>query len=236
MDEKLQKAQCLARFILGWHEQNVKKRILQKKPEVPQKYKRRVEYLVSLQLDNPENLQAIAEEQIRGVFEQYYSEPVDGALWLMYVQNIFPNLAPPTNLGNVALHLRQLVNDLKIKVQLVSLGTLPEGWQSTAHPLEAISVKVEGASPLEAREMLRAVFEPFTKFEDAGIGGRELMLAMNEDLLEKRNIWERERDFVEKSVTVYGPGAFDFQLATGDGNLSTEVIEGHIRLVEVILG
>lgn len=128
---------------------------------------------------------------------------------------------------------RQLspLGNAEIREETIPEFTFPGRWQEMPLPLRPSTVKVPRKPGETIRQTLRAYFAPLAHTEELGIGGRELMIAMNEDLLEQGNATTEE-----SYVTIYNPANFNFQLATGENSLSTHVLQGDIRVVEVILG
>lgn len=163
-----------------------------------------------------------------GIFEYFYTEPIPQILWNELVQNVV-DLRKPENLGAVGLLILQLLKDYEREPEAVSTFLLPEGWHDKAIPLRPSHIKLPVGPNKTARETLRDYFVNLPEMEDLCIGGRELMVAMNEDLRERR-------DIPEDYIIAYNPASFNFQLATGEGNLVTQAVRGEIIISEVLLG
>ncbi len=225
MKEKLRRAQYLARLILKWHQEFGKAKVQELGSDFAQIYLDKLESLQELDLDDRSNIRKIANEQREGIFEHFYTQHIPTVLWGESNQdNYFGNL------GDVAKAILELlaVSELTDKAEVF---TLPEGWGKTPRLLHPITVKI----PFQSNEMfsqtLRAFFAPLANTEEVGIGGCELMVAMNEDLLGGGNILTENG-----LVTVHTPACFDFQLATGEDNLITQVIQGSVSIEDVVIG
>lgn len=227
MDEKLRKAQCLARFILKWHRQFGKSRMQEVACESYPRYLGKLDFLHALDLTEPEHLRQIANEQISGIFEYVYAERIPETLWNEVVQSVFVDLHMPKHLGDVAHLILRLLQDSKSEVAITPFQ-LPDGWRRCAVSLRPGSTRLPlkpGGTP---RQTLRNYFANLSEMEDLGIGGCELMVAMNEDCLE-------EGDMMKDYTIAYNPASFNFQLATGEGNFVTQIIRGEILIGEVLL-
>lgn len=228
MESGLKKAKYLAQFILRWHQTFGKSKIQEKAPEFYHQYLEKLDSLCKLNLNELESLRQVANEQIMGVFECFYTEPISEMLWNELVQNV-ADLGKPKNLGAVGLLILQLLKDYEQEPEAVATFALPEGWQDKAFPLQPGYTKLPVKPNKTVRETLRDYFGSLSGMEDLCIGGRELMVAMNEDLLEPS-------DISPQYIIAYNPASFNFQLATGEGNLVTLVIHGEIAISEVLLG
>jgi hypothetical protein len=228
MEEKVQSAQRLAHLILQWHQSYGRERLHQLPPAVAQQYLARLDYFQARQISQQEIVQELVEEQIKGVFEHFYSEKIPSSLLDQSAQNI-----PHESLGDLALFIRQLLKeDAEERIQETPLMfTLSEGRQTQPTLLHPSFIQLPQKRGETARQTLRAYFQSLAEMEDAGVGGRELMVAMNEDLLEQGN-----RSRVERFVPAYHPASFDFQLATGENSLVSHILQGTITIVEVVLG
>jgi len=232
MMAKMQRAQYLAHLILRWHQEFGVERVHQLPAEIAQRYLTKVAYFQAHQLSERENIREIAEEQIRGVFEHFYSEKLPSTLLDQSDQSI-----AHMSLGNIALLIRRLLTeDSEVSNEITQetpyIFTLPEGWQEPSLPLHPSLAKLPQKPGETVRQTLRAYFAPLaTNVENVNVGGRELMVAMNEDLLAWKN-----SPLEEQVVTAYNPASFDFQLATGEESLVTHVLQGDITIVEVVLG
>jgi len=228
MEGRLRNAKFLAQFILEWHQTFGKTRIREIAPKIYHRYLEKLDSLCELDLNKPENLCQVANEQIMGVFEYFYTEPIPEILWNELVRNVV-DLGKPENLGAVGLLILQLLKDYEQESEPVATFALPEGWHDKAFPLQPSHIRLPMRPNKTARETLRDYFGSLSEMEDLCIGGRELMVAMNEDLLELR-------DISPQHIIAYNPASFNFQLATGEGNLVTQVIHGEITISEVLLG
>lgn len=230
MDERLRKAQCLARFILRWHREFGKSRMQEMAPESYQQYLSKLDFLHALDPTEPEHLRQIANEQIMGIFEYFYAERIPKTLWIELVQNAFVDLRMPEHLGAVGHLILQLLQDYEYEPEAaITSFQLPEGWRGSAVPLRPGYAKLPVKPGETPHQALRNYFANLSEMEDLGIGGCELMVAMNEDLQE-------QRDIAEDYVIAYNPASFNFQLATGEANLVTQVIRGEVIISEVLLG
>jgi hypothetical protein len=227
MESRLRKAKCLADFILRWHQIFGKSKIQEVHPELCKQYLARLDSLSKLDLTKPEHLRLVAKEQTMGSFECFYTEPIPQILWNELVQNVV-DLSMPENLGAVGLLILQLLKDYEYEPEAAAFK-LPEGWHNEAIQLQPGHIRLPMRSNKTARETLEGYFASLSEMEKLGMGGRELMVAMNEDLREPR-------DIPEEYIIAYNPASFNFQLATGEGNLVTRVIQGEITISEVLLG
>jgi hypothetical protein len=228
MESRLRKAKCIAEFILRWHQIFGKSKIQKMAPEFYKQYLARLDSLSKLDLTKPEHLRLVANEQTMGSFAYFYGEPIPQILWNELVQNVV-DLSMPENLGSVGLLILQLLQGYEYESEAAATFQLPEGWHDKATLLRPGHVKLPMRPNKTPRETLRDYFANLSEMEDLGIGGRELMIAMNEDLREPR-------DIPEEYIIAYNPASFNFQLATGEGNLVTRVIQGEITISEVLLG
>lgn len=161
------------------------------------------------------------------IFEYFYTEPIPQVLWNELVQNVL-DPSKPKNLGAVGLLILQLLKDYEHEADPVATFLLLEGWHDKAIPLQPSHAKLPLRPNKTPRETLRSYFATLSEFEDLSIGGRELMVAMNEDV--------QSRDISENYIIAYNPGCFSFQLATGDGNMVTQAIHEEIKISDVLLG
>src|SRR5260370_24193438 len=222
--EKLQKAKYLALLILRWHQKFGEIRALELEPQIAHQYLMRLASIQILNLDEPEGMREIADEQIKGVFEHFYSERIPEVMWNeLILQNI------PENLGTAASLILDLLKNSEHSEETASIFTLPEGWQETPWLLYPAAVQIPRKSGETVSQTLQSYFASLLPMDDIGMGGRELMVAMNEDHGERENI-------TTNHVTAYNPASFSFQLATGEDTMVTLVLQGKIRLGEVVLG
>lgn len=227
MRSSLQKAQCLAKVILAWHQQFGRTRVQEENPPLAVRYLNKLDHLSRLDLNRPEHLYEIAKEQIGGIFEHFYSMPIPPTLWEEIASQTFVHPEKPKNLGSAGRLILQLLHEEDRRQEAVAYE-LPAGWKDSAVPLRPGRVKL----PLQGKpvsEILREYFAPIAKLEEIGIGGRELMVAMNEDVKENA---ATDEDY----VPAYSPASFGFHLATGEGRLVTQVIKGEISILAVLLG
>jgi len=228
MESRLRKAKYLTEFILRWHQIFGKSKIQEMSPEFCKQYLARLDSLSKLDLTKPEHLRLVAKEQTMGSFECFYAEPIPQNLWNQLVQNVV-DLSLPENLGAVGLLILQLLKDYEYEPEAAATFRLPEEWHNKAIPLRPGHIRLPLRSNKTAHETLEDYFANLSAMEKLGIGGRELMVATNEDLREPR-------DIPEGYIIAYNPASFNFQLATGEGNLVTQVIQGEITISEVLLG
>ncbi len=228
MESSLRKAKCLAQFILRWHQLFGKSKIQEVAREFYSEYMEKLESLCELDLAKPENLRRVANAQSSGIFEYFYTEPIPQTLWNELVQNIV-DLNKPKNLGSVGYLILQLLEDYEQEPEAVAPFLLPDRWVNQPILLRPGYARLPVSPDKTPRAALSDYFSNLSKFEDLGIGGRELMVAMNEDLYEGRRI-------LEGYTIVYNPASFNFQLATGEGKLVTQAIHGEITISEVLLG
>ncbi len=228
MDSRLREAERLARVILEWHQAFGRRKIQEVAPEFYNDYLKRLDSLCKLDLTKPENLRRVANEQVMGIFERFYAEPIPQTLWDEFIQSIV-NLNKPRNLGSVGHLILQLLEDYEQEPEAVAAFLLPDRWVDQPILLQPGYARLPVSPDKTPRAALRDYFSNLSRFEDLGIGGRELMVAMNEDLYEGRGI-------LEGYITVYNPASFNFQLATGEGKLVTQAIHGEITISEVLLG
>lgn len=222
--EKLQRAKYLALLILRWHQKFGETRALELEPQIAHRYLMRLASIQILNLNEPEDMREIANEQIKGVFEHFYSERIPEILWN---EPILQNI--PENLGTAASLILHLLKNSEHSEEPAPIFTLPEGWQDTPLLLYPAAVQIPRKSGETVSRTLQSYFASLPQMNDIGLGGCELMVAMNEDHGERENI-------ATNHVTAYNPASFSFQLATGEDTLVTLVLQGKIRLGEIVLG
>jgi len=130
--------------------------------------------------------------------------------------------------------LRALVAELlskESKQQTSRKFRLPEEWQERAIQLHPFSVNLLQKPQETIRQTLETYFAPLAEMKHKGVGGQELMVAMNEDFID-----EKENNSGQRVITAYSPASFNFQLATGENSLVTHILQETIGIVEVIIG
>lgn len=234
----MQQAQHLAHLILRWHQEFLrwhqefgKQHTYQLPPHIGQEYFAKVAYFQARQLSTREDIKEIADEQIEGVFEPFYNEKLPFLPLTQSSQSIAHE-----SLGTIARLIRQLLREdaeaSKGHTRETShIFSLPEGWRERMVQLYPFSVNLPQKQGETTRQTLRAYFAPLADMEDKGVGGKELMVSMNEDLL-------KQRDSVsgEGVITAYSPASFNFQLTTGEESLVTHILRENVTIVEVTLG
>ncbi len=223
----MQQAQYLAHLILRWHQEFGKKRIHQLPPDIAQRYLAKITYFQAHQPSASKTIREIADEQIKGVFEHFYNEKLPSLLLDQSSQNIANE-----SLGNIAHLIRQWLREEELSQKTSHIFSLPKGWQERIVWLYPSSINLLQKQGETKRQTLSTYFAPLADMKDVGVGGKELMVSMNEDLLDGRDNVSNE----DAIVTAYGPASFDFQLATGEDSLVTHVLRGDISIIQVILG
>lgn len=216
-------ARFLAQLLLRWHEEVGKDHIQNLDSENAQRYLETLAYLLNLDLNKKENIHRIAYEQIQGAFEHFYSANLAHWLWKQPVRD-----SHAVNLGAIAGWILDLLRASNEDTQAFAL---PQKWFSIPQLLSPQAVEVHRLPDRTLSQMLKAYFAELTQTESLNIGGCELMIAMNEDAANKESSTVRGN-----FVTVYSPASFNFQFATGEGNLVTRVLEERITIEEITLG
>ncbi len=229
MSRKLQKARELARLILVWHQQYGRERIREKPLDVQEEYTARLEAFVELDFTKRESISQLGHEQVRGVFEYFYSEQIPHGLWQNMI-SLEMEMVKPKHLGDAGKLLLSMIenedgdNDEGERTQPFRL---PNDWISSAMPIKPSAFKVLLKNNETPRSFLGEHFRSLSQFEERGVGGRELMISMNEDLQENHE---------QGHLSVYNPAAFNFQLATGEGNLVTQILKEEIVIEQIVIG
>lgn len=222
--DRLHEAKYLALLILRWHQRFGMIRAFELGPQTSHLYLSKLTSLQALNLNEPESIREVANEQIRGVFEHFYSERIPEALQdELDLRNI------PEDLGTVAGLILELLQILEHPRETTSLFTLPRGWEETPKILYPAAVQIPRKPRETSSQTLQRYFASLLPTNDFGMGGRDLMVAMNEDHGEQANT-------ATNYITVYNPASFSFQLATGEDTLATLVLQGKIRLGEIVVG
>lgn len=226
MEEKLQRAKHLAKLILKWHLEFGKAKVQELDPNFAQIYLNKLGSLQGLGLNERDNIRKIADEQRKGIFEHFYTQHIPKMLWDEFNQGSYFE-----TLGDVAGRILNLLAASETLKENAEVFALPKGWEKTSQLLHPVSVTIPCKSGEMASQILRTFFASLAYREEMGIGGCELMIAMNEDLLDGGST------LIESGlISVYSPACFDFQLATGENNLITHVLEGSISIKDVVIG
>lgn len=225
-------ASRLAQMILHWHEEVGRTMLHRLPPSAVDRYLAVLSELRSGDPHDPVHISTIANEQLNGALRWFYTAIPSGV-------PIEPDQLTPEHrqdevrlLGEIAEEIVRLLTSVSDSgdAQQLERFTLPYGWLSEPGVLHPASVRIPISGEQSHRAALRSYFTALSEFHDAGVGGQELMVSMNEDV----NIVRRaeSRDYLE----IYSPGAFDFQLATGTDQICTLALSNLIEVGEVLLG
>lgn len=229
VNELLQKAQSVAQVIVKQHLAFTIDQILELRPGFAQDYLQELKRFKTFHFNDPQALHQLAAAQTGGLLEWTYNRPLSAELWSELVGGTFSDLACPANLGAAATLIHMLLADYAESDITTAPYTLPEGWQRAAVPLDVNSVKFPLQPDELPEEAIRNYFSDLLLTQGSEIGGCELMVAMNMDA-------PVARDESEDFVTIYNPSAFHFELATGEGNIVTLMLENRVALEEVVMG
>jgi hypothetical protein len=231
MNYNHQRVEFLSRFLIKWH-LSVGKRLaaIRMEPQSFDNYLKKINLLVELDLSNPQNMRQIAIEQVSGAFEVFYAEPVPDQMWYQMCEVYGTDAEIPRNLGNIGQQIINLLKELQSeKEEDKVVFRLPDGWLDKSITLDPTRVEVFLRPDETPRQALRRSFAEMEKIKSFNIGGRELLVSMNEDLHH-----EGERD----RIAVYNPASFGFQLVSkedGEDNIVVRAMKGQIHIIDVVL-
>jgi len=234
MIHNIQKAELLTRFLVRWH-LDIWRELASTRldPQSIDHYLERVDFFHALDLSDPRNMQQIASEQIWGMFEVFYAEPVPEQMWYRMCQEHDIELPRPNHLGDVGHQILELIKEAEFKERRSQVFQLLEGWPDKPVLLNPERVEIPLRSGETPRQALRRYFVELGRLESQNIGGRELLVSMNEDLLREIG-YEGERD----SIAVYNPASFEFQLVNAQekDNIVIHAMKGQVCITKVVLG
>jgi hypothetical protein len=232
MNYNRRKVEFLTRFLIKWH-LSIGKQLaaMRLEPQSLNIYLEKINILRELDLINVRNMHQIAIEQVSGAFELFYAESIPDQMWYQMCGEYNIEAEIPPNLGNIGHQILNLLKELQFeKEEDKVVFRLPEGWPDRTITLGPARDEVLLKPNETPRQALRRSFVEMEKLNSFNIGGRELLVSMNEDLPH-----ERELDH----IAVYNPASFGFQLISkedGKDNIVVEAVKGQIRIIDVVLG
>ena len=229
MGQKRKKASYLAEVIYTWHDKFGRMQCARLQSEVKHSYLAVLESLSEADMNSAETIRKLAKLQMHEVFEHFYGEEIPDQLWYALAPSVL-EMGKPENLGEAAqLALKLLKYEEEVDNESVKTFSLPPNWELAPTALQPASVRFPVLPKEERARKLRLLFEDLAKLHNIGIGGCELMVSMNED-------WQAKHGSEEGHILAYSPACFGFQLATGNGNLVTQIIKGEVSIIEVTIG
>lgn len=228
MNQERKKASYLIELLCTWHNKIGRLHCGHLQLEDKHTYLTIIESLAELNVNSPEIIRKVANLQIQGVFEYFYGEVIPDDLWADLVPAAF-ELTKPENLGEAARLALKLLKEEDNATESKEALKLPPNWETKPSHLQTATIEFPVYPREERVQKLRLLFGDLVKLQNLGIGGCELMVSMNED-------WQDSQRQNQAHTLVYSPACFGFQLATGDGNLVTQIINGEIAIVDVTIG
>jgi hypothetical protein len=232
----LSQAQILAQFLLAWHRENGRREVTARlrEQEGRQHYLDTLEDILGKDISQLETIREIATVQRNGPFEWAYTIAPPQPLWSHNVQSHYPELSPLGNFGQVAKMILTLLDSTAQPVQLPdpvdrSLYTLPAGWENGQENLVPHYARLRIQEPSGRSGVLYEYFSELSKLEQLGVGGREFLVTMNEDI---QHIMPTTDEF----VLAFDPASLGFQLASGEGTLVNALLHGMLSVAEVVIG
>jgi len=233
MPNNLTRAIELSKFVLKWHE-HYGVHLITTEPR--ERYLLTLNQLQRLDPNSHQTARKIASEQCSGVFECFYG--IEIPEWFFHIElgalDIYPELYSSTSphqpsrmLGEIGRLIDELLSTPEDDThQSVPLFNLPINWQREFIYLEPAKILLTKTLEGKKREVLRNFFADLANLEKLGLGGKELMVSMNEDIKEQN----------EDSLFVYSPASFDFQFSIGEGTIVGLLVDQQITIDDVTLG
>ncbi len=233
MSNGLNKAEFLTGFLINWHRHIGLKRSSDIRVDRDRsRYLEAVQHFLDLDLSDPHNMKQIATAQYQGPLETFYNVPVDDRTWREMCRRYQIQMPPLTSLGEIGKQILNLLKDFANQKGVDEGFRLPENWINESTSLSPNVNRISLRPDETPREALRAYFSALLKGDSDVLGGRELMVSMNEDVQRPFN------EVGEQQISVYSPGSFGFQLVNKNDdadNIVVRLIDGDIQVTQITL-
>jgi hypothetical protein len=216
----------VARFLLTWHAEHGLSMLGERSEEMQLKYRDTLARFRHSDLANEADIRELAQAQRMGIFEIFYAAGPPESLWARVVQSHHPELACPSNMGDVAALILALLGPAEGEPS--DKYEWPTTWQE-ALGVAARSVRLklpDGAQPLD---VLRHHFASLGTFHDVGLGGEEFLITMNVDV-------SRDATPASGDIEVFGFQSFGFELVDAAKTIVGDVLERRVSIEGVTLG
>jgi hypothetical protein len=239
----ISKARVLASLLLAWHEEHGLRECSRLGEEMRHHYQRALGDLSARDLSQESAIRDIANAQTSGAFEWSYPIEPPLVMWRQTVGSRYPELPVPANLGQIGNSILELLSARDTDRSTVRTEgphslpapvdahayALPREWKRGQVTLTPHYARLPLPDTSQLARVLRDYFAWFSNLDRFGIGGREFLVAMNQDV-------RRPPTSEPGYVMVFDPASLGFQLSTGDRTLVNAVLEGSVTVEEVVLG
>jgi hypothetical protein len=222
-------ARSLCERIVLWHKKNGVH--LLKKMDSPTigTYLETLDALSTSDLNELATLKRIASLQRSGRFEFAYGQPLPGLDKVLQAALHRLQIDIPTTLGSAARLIEDVIErEYKRPKEHIHEYQLPNNWDSGGAELLPGHVVLRIGANETPRGALRRHFRQLAQWEGHGLGGRNVVVDMNEDLA-------AEKPAGDDQVVAYAPSSFGLALATGPNTLPTLLLHGAVTIT-VTLG
>lgn len=181
-------------------------------------------------------IRRLAYEQLDGAFTPFSAQGVPPRLWEPVARQF--DISTPETLGDLA---RQILSLLEPGAPDPAAGpafALPDGWPHEAVTIEPRAESVKVGPDETPRAALEAYFGRLDQYLERGLGGRELMVCMNEDEVRWRGEGGERGARYERQITVLNPACFGFQLVNkedGEDHIVLRCLAGEVEILGVTL-